>query len=310
MRVGRRPDRFKERSLRAAGLHRKRKGPAENAEEQNVTTLIFDLELARRIELAEARSAVEAAGMLRQVRPESGAAVESIAGGFAVYCGANSPITQAVGLGLNGAVSEEEFAKLEAFYKSRKEPVRVETCPLAEASLIEQFGKRSYRVTEFSNVMARPIPQNDSVTNWPPPAPGITIERAGREQIDLWTLTVAQGFSENAPVPQELFEVMKMFAQTPGAECYLVRMEGKVAGGGTLAVRDGVAGLFGASTLPEFRKRGVQTALLYARLARAAEAGCEIAACIALPGSVSQRNITRQGFQTLYTRVKFDRAWE
>lgn len=272
-------------------------------------TLLLDLELARRIELAEARSAVEAAAMLAKLRPESGAAVESIAGGFAVYCGANSPLTQAVGLGLNGGVSEEEFDRLEAFYKNKQEPVRVETCPLADASLIELFGKRGYRVTEFSNVMARPISQNDSAHEWPKPAPGITIEKAGRGQIDLWTLTVAQGFSENAPVPQELFEVMKMFAQTPSAECYLARVDGKVAGGGTLAVRDGVAGLFGASTLPEFRKRGVQTALLHARLARAAEAGCEIAACIALPGSSSQRNMSRRGFLTLYTRVKFERAW-
>jgi GNAT superfamily N-acetyltransferase len=274
-----------------------------------VNTVILDLELARRIELAEARSAVEATVMIEQMRPESGAAVEAIAGGFAVYCGANSPITQAVGLGLSGAVSEEEFDKLEAFYKGRHEPVRVEMCPLADGSLIEQFGKHGYRVTEFANVMVRPVRGNDSANNVPAFAPGIAIERAGREQIDLWTLTVAQGFSENAPVPQELFEVMKMFAQTPGAECYLARVDGKVAGGGTLAVRDGVAGLFGASTLPDFRKRGVQTALLHARLARAAEAGCELAACIALPGSVSQRNITRQGFMTLYTRAKFERAW-
>jgi GNAT superfamily N-acetyltransferase len=158
--------------------------------------------------------------------------------------------------------------------------------------------------------MARPILQNDSANNWPAPVPGITIEKAGREQIDLWTLTVAQGFSENAPVPQGLFEVMKVFAQTPGAECYLARVDGKAAGGGTLAIRDGVAGLFGASTLPEFRKRGVQTALLHARLARAAEAKCNLAACIALPGSSSQRNMTRRGFMTLYTRVKFERAWE
>src|SRR4029077_19122462 len=79
------------------------------------------------------------------------AAVERIAGGFAIYCGAGSPVTQAVGLGLEGADSEEEFDRLEDFYRSRKEPVRVETCPLADASLVRHFGERGYRVTEFSN---------------------------------------------------------------------------------------------------------------------------------------------------------------
>jgi GNAT superfamily N-acetyltransferase len=263
----------------------------------------LDLELARRIELAEAQAAVECAETLKRLRPERPGAVEQIAGGFAVYCGANSPVTQAVGLGLNGAVTDEESDRLEAFYFSRRETVRVEACPLADSTLIEHFGKRDYHVTEFSNVMARPL---QSTEVWSLLA-DVTIERASQGQIELWTLTVAQGFSENFPVTQEILEVMKMFAMGPGAECYLARVDGKVAGGATLSIRNGVAGLFGASTLSSFRNRGVQTALLRTRLQRAAKAGCELAVSLAQPGSASQRNITRQGFRVLYTRVKFER---
>ena len=135
----------------------------------------------------------------------------------------------------------------------------------------------------------------------------MTIEKIGHDQIDLWTLTVAQGFAEQFPVTQEILEVMKMFALGPSAECYLARLDGKVAGGATLAIREGLAGLFGASTLPAFRNRGVQTALLGARLSRAAAAGCDLAVSLAAPGSTSQRNIVREGFSVLYTRVKFER---
>ena len=71
-------------------------------------------------------------------------------------------------------------------------------------------------------------------------------------------------------------------------------------------MRDGVAGFFGASTLPAFRRRGVQTALLRARMERAREAKCDLAVCLAQPGSSSGRNATRLGFQVLYTRVKFE----
>lgn len=270
-------------------------------------TLTLDAALSRRIELAEAQAAVEGAETFEKLRPGSRAAVEEIGGGYAVFCGANSPITQAVGLGLDGAVSEAEFDKLEEFYRSRNEPVRVETSPLADASLIELFGKRGYGVTEFTNVMARPTERDEK---WPEPPPGVTVESAGLSQIDLWTLTVSQGFAEHFPVTQELMEVMRMFAQGPSAECYLGRVDGKVAGGATVAIRNGVAGLFGASTLPVFRNRGVQTALLHTRLRRAAEAGCDLAVSLARPGSTSQRNIVRQGFVVLYTRVKFERAWE
>jgi GNAT superfamily N-acetyltransferase len=275
-----------------------------------MTATLLNPELARRIELAEAQAAVGGAETLRRLRAESGAAVEPIAGGFAVYCGANSPITQAVGMGLDGAVSEEEFDRLENFYRSRGEPVRVETCPLADHSFIELFGKRGYRVTEFTNVMALPLDAASGTQSWPGPPDGMSIEKIGREQIDLWTLTVAQGFAEHFPVTQELLEVMKMFALGVETECYLARVDGKVAGGATLAIRNGVAGLFGASTLPLFRRRGVQTALLHARLLRAAAAGCDLAVSLALPGSTSQRNIVRQGFSVLYTRVKFEKGIE
>jgi len=265
--------------------------------------LLLDQSLAREIELAEAHAAVACVEKLRELKPEASGAVEPIAGGYAIYCGANSPVTQSVGLGLSGSVSAEEFDRLEKFYFSRGEPVRVETCPLADASLLEQYSQRGYRVTEFSNVMAQDVIKQRSTE-----ANGIEVRRAGRDELDLWTLTVSQGFAENLPVTQEILDVMRMFAMAKETECYLARIEGRVVGGATLALRGRIAGLFGASTLPEFRKRGVQTALLQARLERAEQAGCELAVSLALPGSISQRNITRQGFQTLYTRVKFERA--
>jgi GNAT superfamily N-acetyltransferase len=268
--------------------------------------LLLNLELARRVELAEAQAAVECAEALERFRPGSGAAVRRLAGGFAVYCGKNSPITQAVGMGLDGPVSDEEFDRLEDFYRSRREAVRVEICPLADPSFLEQFGRRGYRVTEFSNVMARPVSADESFHE---PPPGITVEKAAKDEIDLWVQTVSQGFAEQFPVSAEILDVMKMFALAPKTECYLARVDGKIAGGGTLALHDGVAGLFGASTLPVARGRGVQAALLQKRLSRAAQAGSDLAVSLAQPGSTSQRNIVRQGFRVLYTRVKFEKAF-
>lgn len=267
--------------------------------------ILLDLALARRVELAEAGAAVEAAEMLARSRPEAGAAVERIAGGFAVFCGVNSPLTQAVAIGLDGPVSAEEIARLEEFYFSRGDAVRVEMCPLADPSVFAQFGERGYRVTEFSSVMARPLPPSE---NWPEPPPGMTVEQVAPDHADQWTQTVAQGFAEEFPVTPELLEVMRMFALAPSALTYLARVQGEIAGGGCLALRGGIAGLFGASTLLPFRHRGVQTALLHARLARGAAAGCDLAVSLAQPASISERNIIHQGFARLYTRVKFEKS--
>jgi len=68
-------------------------------------------------------------------------------------------------------------------------------------------------------------------------------------------------------------------------------------------VADGVAQLAGAATAPAHRRRGVQSALLSARLADAASGGCDVAVVTTQPGSKSQQNVQRRGFDLLYTRA-------
>jgi GNAT superfamily N-acetyltransferase len=275
-----------------------------------MSQLHLNLEPARRIENAEARAAIETAELLDLQREGTSAAVEHIAGGSAIYCGPDSPVTQAVGLGLNGPVTDAGMDRLENFYRTRSETVRVETCPLADASLFEQYRKRAYYVTEFSNVFAAGLKDLAPQMFQAQTPSGTTIEKISADQLDVWTLTVAEGFAEHFPVTKEMLNIMKLFAQGPHTECYLAVVDGKPVAGATLAMRDGVAGLFGASTLPAFRKRGLQTALLQYRLRRAHDAGCDLAVSLAHPGSASERNIARHGLQTLYTRVKFERDWK
>jgi ribosomal protein S18 acetylase RimI-like enzyme len=265
-----------------------------------------DLALVRRLETAEAESGAACARTLAKRRPESGATVEAVAGGFAIFAGVNSPVTQAVALGLNGPVGEAEVEHLEEFYRSRGDAVRVELCPLADMSLVELFGQRGYRVSEFSNVLVCPLERGESR---PAAAPGVQVEQVSENDATLWTRIVAQGFAEHFPVTPEILEVMELFFYNPQASCFLARINGEPVGGGALSIHDGIAGMFGASTLPTFRNRGVQTALLQARLTRAAAAGCDVALTITQPSSTSQRNVERQGFRVVYTRAKFARKW-
>lgn len=270
--------------------------------------LIPTIELARRVEVAEARTGLRCVEILPRRWPDCGATFEQIAGGYALYSGANSPLTQGVAMALDGPTSEADFDRLESFYHERKEPVRSEMCPLADPWFVAQFGSRGYRVTEFSNVMARPLAGEESAAIANDPAANrITMQRLSADGAQLWGATVADGFAEHPPSVPEIVELMKTFALIPSVECYLARVDGEVAGGGAVSFCDDVAVLFAASTLPAFRGRGVQTALLRKRLERAVEAGSTLAVCVAPPGSTSQRNIARHGFQTLYTRVKFER---
>jgi GNAT superfamily N-acetyltransferase len=72
-----------------------------------------------------------------------------------------------------------------------------------------------------------------------------------------------------------------------------------------LCIHEGVALFGGSSTVPELRRRGLQTALLEERMRYAYDQGCDLAMMVALPGSESQRNAERKGFQIAYTRTKW-----
>jgi GNAT superfamily N-acetyltransferase len=265
----------------------------------------MDLALARRLERASAMSGKACADGTRQLHPELGAAVEEIAGGIAVYAGVDSPVTQALGVGLDGPVDSAELDRLEQFFRTRGAPVAIELCPLAGLPLYEALAKREYRLVEVSNVLVRELNTAEAFTR---PAEAVVVREALSEEERLFTRTVAQGFAEQAPVTQELLDVMEGFFHSESTRCFLAFVDGAVAGGASAFAFGRVAGMFGASTLPEFRGRGVQTALLAARLDWAAKLGCDLAKGVTLPGSVSQRNHERFGFRVAYTRTKLVRS--
>ena len=79
------------------------------------------------------------------------------------------------------------------------------------------------------------------------------------------------------------------------------------AGAGAIAIQENVAVFFAVSTRTAFRRKGVQANLMKARLDLASEEGCELAMGLAFPGSTSERNMQRGGFQVAYTKMVFKR---
>jgi GNAT superfamily N-acetyltransferase len=71
-----------------------------------------------------------------------------------------------------------------------------------------------------------------------------------------------------------------------------------------LGLVDGVALLSGTGVLPRFRGRGLQKALIGARLNRARELGCDIACASTAPGTASQRSYEACGFRVAYPKVE------
>jgi len=254
--------------------------------------------IAERLEAAEAAINAATAFAYQQLNPDAVAAVETIAGGQAIYLGLGSPLSQAIGVGMNGPVSEDDLDRLEEFYRSRKSGVTISLCPFADFALPGLLSARGYRISHFENTMARPLIQLADPAG--PPAAGVRVRRAAGGEAELWTRLVLAGF-EMDPTPETVELFISLF-HAPG-DVLLALADGQPAGGGCMAVHQKVALFAGDSTLPEFRGRGAQRALIGARLEMAAQAGCDLAMACTQPGSVSERNYERHGFRVVYTKA-------
>ena len=259
------------------------------------------LGLARRIESAEADLVADYTRASGRLFPVLGVAIESVGGGVAAFIGPDSPLGRAVGVGLNGPVEAVDLDRIEGFYFSRGSSAQVDLCPLAHPTLRERLAERGYTLLEFNDVLVRNLVGRRPSRPLPP---SLSIEEVGPEREDEWVRTISRGFTAVPGMPEvpELAAIAAPFARLTRGICFLARWNGEAAGGGVMAVHEGLAMLFATSTLPEFRNRGIQAALLDHRLDAAALRGCDIASVQTLPGSASERNVERAGFRLVYTR--------
>src|SRR5215213_4870324 len=267
--------------------------------------ILSSRELALRLETADALNQVEFARAYNEFHRSSEGAYKKINTGHAVFVGVDSPLTQAFGLGLGGPVTDAELTELEEFFSQRGAPANVETSHLADMSLTRMFMDRGYRVSEYSDVLAKSLEERDSLgTSF-----GNDIREIGPEEADTFAAVVTEGFVEGGPIPASLADLLKVFFRQSNCACFGAFRGGKPAGGGAVFIKEGVALLAGASTLPSYRNLGVQTDLLKARIDFAARAGCDLAAVTTAPGSVSQRNTQKRGFNIVYSRTKYTLEW-
>ena len=276
--------------------------PGSTATAEQLTDFV-DLEFARRLEMAET-ILPDCYDALRRYGPSDPIALLQVAGGYAFCGGPDYPVNQVVGMGLYGEVTAEHIDEVEEFFRSRGVPSTVVVSPLADASLRTLLGERGYGIAEFNSVLIRRIRAEEPFA----PPPGIAVERVNDATMGPWMAAIAKGFEQDIVVAESVFGG---FAALPDAMSFAALIDGKVVGGcgGRIISQAKIAALFGTATLPEYRGRGVQGALIACRLHEASQAGCEYAVVSTHPGSGSQRNMERRGFHVAYTKTVMMRTW-
>jgi GNAT superfamily N-acetyltransferase len=269
--------------------------------------LFANATLARRIEAAECRSLVEIARAMQE-KPVPEVLIQEIAGGVAVFTGPGSPVNKLAGLGFGGELTESELDQIEREFRRRQAPLQAEVSTLADPVFCRKLLGRGYELAGFENVMGL-----DLAGHAPWTMPGIQVELARSDERELWIDTLVTSFLHlddvDGPPAHESFSretmqrVLEDLSGAKGFRRYLARREGTIAGGASLRIDSGIAQLAGAGTLPDHRRRGVQTALLHARLQDAVAASCDVAVITTQSGSKSAQNAQRRGFALLYART-------
>ncbi len=253
--------------------------------------------------LLEAAPAYRAANYARAVRPQPGApspAVIAIGGAQVVYAAPDRPVNRAIGLGMTGPVDEADLIAIEAFYRERRADPAIDLCPLADPTLFNLLAARGYRPHAAMTMLVLPLPH--SMTSMAAPNT-IRVTRAQPCEFDRWIDLSARGFGSGESADPNLLALLAPNAAAEGATPYFAWLEETPIATGGLYQHGPVVELGGTSTLPAYRRRGAQTALIARRLADATAAGCRYATVLTTPGSDSQRNLQQRGFSVAYTRL-------
>ena len=274
--------------------------------------MIGTVALARRIEAAEVRLSLAMADVVRRSGHDDAFAI-GIGSGAAVYCGPGEPMTKVIGVGIAEPLDEAAIDAIEAAFAPTGVHPGVEMATLCDFASIRLLEDRGYRLQRIEMVHGRDLTRPTLID---PPSGGIRVVRG---HDDLWARISVGGFAapnvvDGRDAPAEAYDtavlerVTAQFAGVDSVRRYVAFLEGVPAGAASARVDSGIFQMCGATTLPEYRRNGVQSALLAARLAEARADGCQLAVVTVEPGSPSQANVVGRLFAPLYSRLVMSRT--
>jgi hypothetical protein len=254
---------------------------------------MIDETLVRRLERAEARNVLGCA----EARAEWHGFQHShiwIAGGRAIFAGHWTHLTQAVALGVSGPIEAGDVHRISGFFRDRY-AVPTANVPDRMPWVLAALANGGYKELGAVNVLARRISAQD------------LEHQQSQVQVavdeDSWIRACSQGFRQKDDIEPADLEIGAAAARCDGAVRLQVCADEEIAGTAAFGAYAHVGMFFADSTRAQFAGGGVQSSLIRARLAHARLVGCDVATCQVAPGSASERNYLRHGFQLLYTRV-------
>ena len=237
---------------------------------------------------AERSEAAFWATFLRNRNVDAGTAADgavAVAGGYAL-CVAGTMLTYAVGAGSTRPLRSDDLDVVEGFYAVRGLPARFELELETLHRDEDLFRSRGYRDEPFAaEVYAGPVVAI-------PPGGGIAVHRT-TDRAAFCDLLVRAAAEQVHDVG-----ILHRSAQLNAAAAVamvIASLDGDDVGVGALGITGDTAILFSAAVLPAYRRRGVHTALMAARLNLALGLGVATALLKTEAGSPAGQSAARFG---------------
>ena len=266
------------------------------------------IEVVERIERAEIEFLVATLDAVRRRSPVPGSFVADVADGVALFVDVGWPMNKVLGLGLAPAVdidrAVDALGAVQLRAMKNGEGIPVELSDRAAPGFLEALVGAGY-AHEADEVVLALDPRGIGGI----PVDHVEITTVGPAHSETWIETSVEGFAvpaggvAHADFPRAILRrVFEDRATVDGVQAMIAIVDGAPAGAASLRVHGGLAQFCGATTLPGFRGRGVQTAMLRARVVAAGGVGCTMATVTAPAGSISERNARSLGFTEVHRR--------
>ncbi|MEK3885457.1 GNAT family N-acetyltransferase [Paenibacillus sp. PL2-23] len=185
------------------------------------------------------------------------------------------------------------------FFREHNRPFQFEIMPAkANGELLGYLSQRGFYQNGFHTTMFG-VP----ALHLPSFSSGITIRELNRDEFALYGQLHCLGTGLNVNGASHVADNNSILFDRPGWRFFIGFVEDQPAGVAVMYINHNVASLTFAATVPELRRRGLQTAFVQERIREAARASCELVVSQCAYASTSQNNMERSGMRVGYTRA-------
>ena len=186
------------------------------------------------------------------------------------------------------------------FYKEKGIPARFEITPAhATSTLYSALTNLGYFHTNFlTNLYANP----QKLSSYENENQSISIREFKAEEFDLFAQLYLAAFEMPAFLQKDIANNNHVLHDSLEWKFYLACYQDNPAGIGVLFLGEKGAYLAAAGTIPEYRNKGIQRALIHHRLKEAKQRDCTLITGQANFGTSSQNNMERAGLKIAYTK--------